>query len=95
MSNLKNDTKILEELIGMSIPVEEFETEIGKVMKKRSTAHLYYSNKPDCIRSLDGTYHNVNYKCVPEDKKCQNFFCLVLEHSDGKVFIKEGFLEKI
>ena len=46
---MKNDTKILEELIGMSIPVEEFETEIGKVMKKRSSAHLYYSNKPDCI----------------------------------------------
>ena len=35
------DKEILQEFIGKKFPVENFETEIGKIMKKRSSAKLW------------------------------------------------------
>lgn len=90
-----NDNEILQELIGKNFPVEDFETEIGKIMKKRSPAKLWWSNMPDTVKDESGISHKVNYRCVPESSSCQNMFCFVLEHMDEMVLIKEGYLQKI
>lgn len=92
---MNKDQKILDELIGKKIPVEDFEKEIAKVMKKRSTAKVICNNIPDTIRALDGTWHKVNFRCIPDSPLYQNMFCFVLKHEDGMVVIKKGYLEKL
>lgn len=89
------DQKILKELIGKRFPVESFETELEKIMKKKSGAKLLISNRPDTIKGTDGKYHAVNYKCVPQSKSCRYLFCLMLKHENGMVWIKNGYLEKL
>ena len=89
------DKEILQELIGKKFPVENFETEIGKIMKKRSSAKLWYSNMPDTVKDENGIFHEVNYRCIPESSSCQNMFCFVLEHMDGMVLLNEGYLQKL
>ena len=89
------DKEILQEFIGKKFPVENFETEIGNVMKKRSSAKLWWSNMPDTVKDENGIFHEVNYRCIPESSSCQNMFCFVLEYMDGMVLIKEGYLQKI
>ena len=92
---MSKDQEILRELIGKKILVADFEKEICKIMKKRSTSRLWCSNIPDSIRDINGELHTVNYRCIPESPKCENMFCLVLEHENGMVVVKEGYLEKL
>lgn len=92
---MKKDQEILAELIGKEIPIENFEDEITKIMKKRSSAKLWWSNIPDTIRDEKGDFHKVNYRCIPESSQCKNMFCLVLSHTNGMVHIKEGYLEEV
>ena len=89
------DKEILQELVGKKVPVKNFETEIGNIMKKRSSAKLWWSNMPDTVRDESGISHKVNYRCIPESSSCRNMFCFVLEHMDGIVLIKEGYLLKL
>ena len=89
------DKEILQELIRKKFPVEDLETEIGKIMKKGSSAKLWYSNMPDTVKDENGIFHEVNYRCMPESSSCQNMFCFVLEHTDEMVLIKEGYLQKL
>lgn len=90
-----SDNEILQELIGKKFQVEDFETELGKIMKKKSSAKLWWSNMPDTVKDKNGISHEVNYRCVLESSSCQNMFCFVLEHMDRMVLIKEGYLQKI
>lgn len=89
------DQKVLKELIGKRFPVEDFETELEKIMKKKSGAKLLISNRPDTIKGTDGKYHAVNYKCVPQSKSCKYLFCFMLKYENGMVWIKNGYLEKL
>lgn len=89
------DNEILNLLIGKRFPIEEFENELGKIMKKRSSAKLLISNIPDMIKGLDGSYHSVNFKCIPQSASCKNLFCFLLKHEDGMVLIQKGYLEKL
>ena len=43
------DERVMNELIGRKIPIEDFEEEIGKVLKQKSGAKLLISNKPDTV----------------------------------------------
>lgn len=85
----------MQELTGKKLPVEDFETEIRKIMKKRSSAKLWWSNMPDTVKDENGIFHEVNYRCIPESSSCLNMFCFVLEHMNGMVLIKEGYLQKL
>ena len=90
-----SDNEILKELVGQKFQVKNFETEIGKIMKKRSSAKLWWPNMPDTVRDESGISHKVNYRCIPESSSCRKMFCFVLEHMDGIVLIKERYLQKI
>ena len=50
---------------------------------------------PDTFKDENGIFHEVNYRCIPESSSCQNMFCFMLEHMDGMVLIKEGYLKKL
>lgn len=89
------DERIMNELVGRKIPIEDFEEEIGKVLKQKSGAKLLISNKPDMIKGTDGEFHAVNFKCIPQSGSCKNLCCFLLKHEDGMVLIQKGFLEKL
>lgn len=89
------DERVMNELIGRKIPIEDFEEEIGKVLKQKSSAKLLISNKPDMIKGADGEFHAVNFKCIPQSASCKNMFCFLLKHEDGMVLIQKGYLEKL
>ena len=63
---MMEDNEVLKLLVGKRFPVESFEEELGKILKKRSSAKLFISNKPDTIKGADGEFHAVNFKCVPQ-----------------------------
>ena len=89
------DQMFLEELIGSKFPVDSFESDIKNFffVRKRSKK-LWFSNIP-CEIKVGDVMHQVNYRCCIESAKEKNMFCLVLEHIDDMVYIKEGYLEKI
>ena len=60
------DERVMNELVGRKIPIEDFEEEIGKVLKQKSSAKLLISNKRDMIKGADGEFHAVNFKCIPQ-----------------------------
>ena len=92
---MMNDSEVLKMLVGKRFPSEIFEIELGKIMKKRSSAKLFISNMPDTIKGLDGNYHSVNFKCIPQSQSCKCMFCFTLKHEDGMVLIQERYLEKL
>ena len=92
---MMKDNEVLKLLVGKRFPVESFEEELGKILKKRSSAKLFISNMPDTIKGLDGSYHSVNFKCIPLSRSCKCMFCLMLKHEDGMVLIQKGYLEKL
>ena len=92
---MDKDQEILDELIGKKISVEDFEKEICKIFRIKNVTKLYCNNIPDTIRDINGEFHKVNYRCIPDSPRWKNIFCLVLKHEDGMVVIKEGYLEKL
>lgn len=92
---MMEDNEVLKLLVGKRFPVESFEEELGKILKKRSSAKLLISNKPDTIKGTDGEFHAVNFKCIPQSSSCKNLFCFLLKHKDGMVLIQKGYLEKL
>lgn len=87
---MNKDKETLKLLVGKRFPIENFEEELGKIMKKKSSAKLFISNMPDTIKGLDGSYHSVNFKCIPQSRSCKYMFCLMLKHEDGMVLIQKG-----
>lgn len=92
---MMEDNEVLKLLVGKRFPVESFEEELGKILKKRSSAKLFISNKPDTIKGADGEFHAVNFKCIPQSASCKNLFYFLLKHEDGMVLIQKGYLEKL
>ena len=92
----KYDEALMKELIGLSVPINKFETELRKWFKYKSSAKLWWDNKPTKI--WDGKeYHEVNYRCCPSSKKAVRYFCFVLNTTkhDGYVTIEKGYFEAI
>ena len=56
------DERVMNELVGRKIPIEDFEEEIGKVLKQKSGAKLLISNKPDMIKGADGEFHVIEQR---------------------------------
>lgn len=58
------DLKLLNNIIGKTFKIEEFEAEIKKIFKEKSSCKLWWDNKP--VNLWDGKeYHVVNYRCCP------------------------------
>lgn len=89
------DTKLLDGLIGKAFPMDAFEKEMEKYFKAKSPKKLWYSSIPDRIYTDDGQYHDINFRCCPESDNAKYLFCFCLEHINGKVLIKEGYLDPI
>lgn len=91
----RHDNRNLEELIGSKFPVSSFESDIKNFFFiRKHSKKLWFSNILCEIKVGDAT-HQVNYRCCIESAKEKNMFCLVLEHKDEMVYVKEGYLEKI
>ena len=92
----KYDEALMKELIGLSIPINRFETELRKWFKYKSSSKLWWDNKPTKI--WDGKeYHEVNYRCCPSSRKATRYFCFVLNTTkhDGYITIEKGYFEAI
>lgn len=88
------DLSLLNEMIGMEIPINKFETEMKRIMRKKSSCKLWWDNK--LVKIWDGTnYHEVNYRCCPSSHRARHIFGLVLEYGNESIKIKEGFLEAL
>ena len=93
-NSIEFDKELLKNLIGKSIPVISFEKEMRNIFRKKSSQKLWWDNKLTEI--WDGKeYHKVNYRCCPESHKARHIFGLWIEHNDGNVIIKNGWLEAI
>lgn len=93
---LRYDEALMNELVGISFPINKFETELRKWFKYKSAAKLWWDNKHTKI--WDGkAYHEVNYRCCPSSKRARRYFCFVLDTTkcNGYVTIKEGYFEAI
>lgn len=90
----KFDEELLKSMIGLRIPTNKFKTEMRKIMRKKSSCKLWWSNKPTKI--WDGKEcHEVNYRCCPSSHKARSYFCLVLDRTEDFITIQNGFLEAI
>lgn len=88
------DKQLLKSIIGLSIPTKKFDTEMKRIMKKKSSCKLWWDNKETTI--WDGKeYHEVNYRCCPSSHKARCYFCLVLDRTEDFITIKNGFLSAI
>ena len=92
---MDKDQKILDELVGKKIPIEDFEMEICRIFRIKNGTKLICNNIPDTICDINGEFHKVNFRCIPDSPRWDNMFCLVLEHEGRMVLIKEGYLEKL
>ncbi len=91
------DLQLLAELKALSgTPVDTFDTEVARIMKKKSSRKLWNGNfAPSYEKDLDGNMRKYNFKCCPESVSAKNLFCLLIERKDGKVFVTDGFLNRI
>lgn len=93
-SSKEFDLKLLNSMIGKTFKTKEFETEIKKIFRKKSSRKLWWDNKP--VDLWDGKeYHKVNYRCCPSSHKARYIFGLVLERNEDCIVIKDGFLEAV
>lgn len=88
------DLKLLNNIIGKTFKTEEFEAEIKKIFKEKSSCKLWWDNKP--VNLWDGKeYHVVNYRCCPSSHRARYIFGFILERNEEYIIIKDGFLEAI
>lgn len=88
------DLKLLNNIIGKTFKTEEFEAEIKKIFKEKSSCKLWWDNKP--VNLWDGKeYHVVNYRCCPSSHRARYIFGFILERNEEYIIVKDGFLEAI
>ena len=88
------DLKLLNNIIGKTFKTEEFEAEIKKISKEKSSCKLWWDNKP--VNLWDGKeYHVVNYRCCPSSHRARYIFGFILERNEEYIIVKDGFLEAI
>ena len=90
------DKLLLSTLIGRIIPVKDFEKEMRKIFRQKSSCKLWWDNKVMDDFWSDMQYHKVNYRCCPSSHKARNIFGLYLKHgNDGNIIIKDGWLQAV
>lgn len=89
------DLALLEEIKGIvNIPVDKFDSAIRKIMRKKSSCKLWFTNNPS--REWDGkSYRDCNYRCCPSSHNARNFFCLVLDRKETGITVIDGFLTAV
>ena len=89
------DLALLEEIKTLrNIPVEKFNSVIRRIMSKKSSCKLWFTNNPS--REWDGkSYRDCNYRCCPSSHKARNYFCLMLDRTDNDITVKDGFLTAV
>ena len=92
-SSREFDLALLEEIKSLrNIPAKNFDLAIRKIMRKKSTCKLWFTN--NVSREWDGkNYRNCNYRCCPSSHNARHYFCLMLDRTDsGLITVKDGFL---
>lgn len=90
------DKWLLSTLIGKVIPIQDFEKEMKKIFRKKSSCKLWWDNKLINDFWSDMQYHTVNYRCCPSSHKARYIFGLYLEYeNDGNISIKAGWLQAV
>lgn len=90
------DKWLLSTLIGKVIPIQDFEKEMKKIFRKKSSCKLWWDNKLINDFWSDMQYHTVNYRCCPSSHKARYIFGLYLEYgNDENITIKEGWLQSV
>lgn len=86
------DLALLEEIKQLSnIPVKRFDSLMKKIMKRKSSCELWWSNKE--VSEWDGKQkRDCNYRCCPSSHKARHFFCLVLDRKEDGITVVDGFL---
>lgn len=89
------DLVLLEELKSLSnIPLNEFDTTVKKIMRKKSSCKLWWDNKT--VNEWNGKeYQEVNYRCCPSSHKANYFFCLILDRNKNGITVLDGFLRAV
>lgn len=93
---MDKEQRILSELIGKVFPIKTFEQDLADFFyEKKRCKKLWYSNLPCEIKAVDGSFHQVNFRCNIERPSENYMYCLVLKHEGNQVHITEGYLELI
>ena len=88
------DLKLLNNIIGKTFKTEEFEAEIKKIFKEKSSCKLWWDNKP--VNLWDGKeYHVVNYRCCPSSHRARYIFGFILERNEEYIIINAALLEAL
>lgn len=91
------DLALLEEIKALSnIPTAKFDTIIRKIMKKKSSCKLWFTNTPSTEWDYDRkSYRECNYRCCPSSHKAGSYFCLILDRKESGITVLDGFLSSI
>lgn len=88
------DLQILNDIVGKTFKAKNFDTEMRKIFKRKSSRKLWIDNKP--VDLWDGKeYHKVNYRCCPSTHNARYIFGLILEKNKEDIIVKDGFLEAV
>lgn len=89
------DLLLLEEIKKLShIPVNKFDALMKKIMRRKSSCQLWWSNKE--VSEWDGKQNRIcNYRCCPSSHKARHFFCLVLDRRENGITVTDGFLKAV
>lgn len=89
------DLVLLEEIKHLkNIPVKEFDKTMRKIMHKKSSCNLWFTNNPS--KEWDGQqYRNCNYRCCPSSHKARSYFCLMLDKAEDGITVIDGFLTAV
>ncbi len=89
------DLELLKEIKSLSnIPVNKFDSIMRKIMRKKTTCKLWFTNIPS--NEWDGkSYRYCNYRCCPSSHKARHFFCLVLNRDRDFITVTDGFLTAV
>lgn len=86
------DLALLDEMKSLrNIPVRKFDSMIRKIMRKKSSCKLWFTNNPS--REWNGReYRDCNYRCCPSSHNAKHYFCLMLHRTENEITVTDGFL---
>jgi hypothetical protein len=91
------DKMLLEELKKLkNIPVNKFMSEVRKIMRKKSSAKLWFDNKSvEEWNPFEQKKEKCNFRCCPSSRSAGFYFCLQLNRTDEKIDVIDGFLSPV
>jgi hypothetical protein len=91
------DKMLLEELKQLkNIPPNKFMSEVRKIMRKKSSAKLWFDNKSvEEWNPFEQKREKCNFRCCPSSRNAGFYFCLQLNRTDEKIDVIDGFLSPV